>query len=99
MTGGGTGNLPVGLNPRADRPAVQNFSSSGACTKIRFPQSIQRIHPTGKSPESRQSRPIKIFCFSEMANHPTSLAILSQQEGRYAIVTFAGRAAVDADGA
>ena len=34
-----------------------------------------------------------------MANQAYIFPILSHQEGRYAIVTFAGRAAVDADGA
>jgi hypothetical protein len=41
----------------------------------------------------------KYFCFSETQIRSIFSAILSHQEGRYAIVTFAGRAAVDAKGA
>jgi hypothetical protein len=56
----------------------------------------QQIRLTGKSPKSCQSPFKKIFCFSEIANQVHIFTIPSHQEGRYAIVTFAGRAAVDA---
>jgi hypothetical protein len=46
-----------------------------------------------------QSPFAKIFLFFRNPNQPYMFAILSHQEGRVAIVTFAGRAAVDAGSA
>jgi hypothetical protein len=41
---------------------------------------------------------VKIFCFSELANCPRNLSILSRHEGRFANVSNAGQDAVDAGG-
>src|ERR1700722_20268343 len=45
-----------------------------------------------------QASRIKIFCFSEIANHSRIAAILSRQEGRYANVSNVGQVAVDVGG-
>src|SRR3984957_13887548 len=41
---------------------------------------------------------VKIFCFSEMANHSRMLPILTRQEGRFANVSNVGQVAVDVGG-
>src|ERR1700722_19048767 len=41
---------------------------------------------------------VKIFCFSEMANHSRIVAILTRQEGRFANVSNVGQVAVDVGG-
>src|ERR1700722_7015710 len=38
---------------------------------------------------------VKIFCFSEIANHSRIVAILTRQEGRFANVSNVGQVAVD----
>jgi hypothetical protein len=57
-----------------------------------FPEAIQR-DSTGPVPSE------KIFSFSPDPNHFTYYHRLVPPEGRFAIVTDAGRDAVDADGA
>jgi hypothetical protein len=53
--------------------------------------------PTGKSAKTCPAPLAKIFCFSESANRSISASVPSHSEGRFAIVTDAGRDAVDAD--
>ncbi|SRR6266404_4306970 len=57
---------------------------------------IQQIRPTGKSPEILSIPVCKNILLFRNANQAYIFAIPSHQEGRYAIVTFAGR---DAEGA
>jgi hypothetical protein len=64
---------------------------------IQSPKSAVRNDPTGKSLISCPAPWQKIFWFSEDANQLYILAVPSQTEGRLAIVTNAGRDAVDAD--
>jgi hypothetical protein len=45
-----------------------------------------------------QARFAKIFCFSELADCPRNLSVLSRHEGRFANVSNAGQDAVDAGG-
>src|ERR1700722_8684042 len=45
-----------------------------------------------------QAPHVKIFCFSEMANHSRMAPILTRQEGRFANVSNVGQVAVDVGG-
>src|SRR5215212_3883053 len=53
--------------------------------------------PTGKTAKSLSSPFREIIQFSSDPNHFISLAVSSHREGRIAIVTDAGRDAMDAD--
>ena len=64
---------------------------------IQSPRSALRNDPTGKSLISCPAPWKKIFWFSEDANQYYIPTVPSQTEGRLAIVTNAGRDAVDAD--
>jgi hypothetical protein len=89
------------LEPKANPPSEPSNGGSliRPTRKIEFPEPIQQICPTGKTPKSLSIPLVKNILLFRNSNLSYMFAILSHQEGRYAIVTFAGRAAVDAKGA
>ena len=61
------------------------------CARKQFPEPIQQIHPTGKSPKSPSSPSRKNILIFRSRKSVYTERIPSHQEGRFANVTNAGR--------
>jgi len=81
----------------AGQPVLAVFSCLKPCDRRFMYPREERTDPTGKSAKTCLAPPRKIFWFSEDPNQLYIPAVPSQTEGRLAIVTNAGRDAVDAD--
>ena len=76
------------MPPTTDLPRPARTNQRGA---------LRQNNTTGKSAKSCPSPFENIFCFAANPNHRRNAPISSQQEGRLAIATNAGRDAVDAE--